>query len=101
MGLVRIRPRGWGLEPVLQVRHATWGNEKRTLGTGEMNTVSLSVKNLPAGVLAEGPPSSPLMWEATVEWNREAADPAAYTDNPPGGSRVEKDWWRIYIKLGI
>ncbi len=95
-GVVRVRPRGWGLEPGLHVRRATWGMEKHTPGTGEMTTVALSVKNLPSGPpggpLAEEPPSSPLLWEITMEWNRESADP---------GSRQEKDWWRVYFKIGI
>ena len=104
-GLVRIRPRGWGLEPGLRVRHATWGMEHLTPGTGEMTTMALSVKNLPSGPpggpLTEGPPPSPLLWEIILEWNHEEADPAAFTENPTGGSRVEKDWWRVYFKVGI
>ncbi len=104
-GQVRIRPGGWGLEPGLRVRHATWGMKKRTPGTGEMNTVALSVKNLPSashgGSLTEGPPPSPLLWEITLEWNQEEADSGAFTENPPLDSRQEKNWWRAYFKLGI
>jgi len=104
-GLVQIRPGGWGLEPGLQVRHATWGMDKKTPGTGEMNTVALSVKNLPSGPpgrpLTGGPPPSPLLWEIAVEWNQEEADSGAFTENPPSGSREEKNWWRVYFKIGI
>ena len=104
-GLLRVRPGGWGLEPGLRVRHATWGMEKTTPGTGEMATVALSVKSLPSGPpggsLSAGPPPSPLLWEITVEWNQEEADPGAFAENPPAGSRVEKKWWRVYFKVGI
>lgn len=63
-------------------------------GTGRQTTVALSVKNLPSGAQSEGPPSSPLLWEITAEWNREKADPVA-------GPGDQKDWWRVYCRFGI
>lgn len=103
--VVRARPHGWGLEPGLRVRYSTWGMEKRTPGTGEMTTVALSVKNLPqgssGGLSTGGPPPNPLLWDITLEWNREGADPAAFEETPSPGSLVEKNWWRVYFKIGI
>ncbi|MEN8006002.1 MAG: hypothetical protein ABFS42_03265 [Candidatus Krumholzibacteriota bacterium] len=97
-GLVRVRPPGRGLEPALRVRHATWGMVGVTPGSGRLTTVALSVKNLPSGPpwgpAADLAPPSPLLWEITAEWNRENAAPG-------DGSDAEKDWWRVYFKVGI
>lgn len=103
--VVRARPRGWRLEPGVRVRHATWGLEKRTPGTGARTTVALSVRNQPEGPLA-GPAAveaaaSPLMWEIVAEWNREEGNPDAFAESPATGATAEQDWWRVYIKLGI
>jgi hypothetical protein len=107
-GVVRVRPSEWGLEPGLRFRHATWGMETQSPGTGSMTTVALSLKNLPTGPpggpkgpLPEGPPPSPLMWEIITEWNREKAEPGAFKEDLSADPGDEKDWWRIYFKVGI
>jgi len=95
---VRVRPRGWVLEPGLKVRHATWGMEKKTPGNGSLTTVALSVKNMPSGALGgmggDESPASPLLWAVTAEWNQEEAVPEASAGDG-------KSWWRIYFKIGI
>jgi hypothetical protein len=105
MGVVRVRPPGWGLEPGLRVRSATWGMQKYTPGTGRQITVGFTVKNLPQG--ARGGPSpatsspSTLRWEIIAEWNREKAEPGAYQEDPQTLASSEKDWWRVYFKVGL
>ena len=104
-GVVRVRPSGWGLEPGLRFRHATWGMETQTPGTGSMTTVALSLKNLivgaPGGPMPEGPPPSLVRWEITAEWNREKAEPGAFEVDPVPDPGDEKDWWRVYFSVGI
>jgi len=92
--LVRVRPRGRGLETGLRFRTATWGMPRYTPGTGAQTTLGLSVGRLPAGRDLESGPASPLLWEITAEWNREKASP----DNAAG---QETSWWRVYFKAAI
>jgi hypothetical protein len=105
MGVVRVRPAGWGLEPGLLMRSSTWGMSKYTPGTGRQSTVAFSVKNLPQGAPGgpspEPDPPSPLLWEITAEWNREKAEPGAYQEDPQAVASAEKDWWRVYVKVGL
>jgi len=104
-GVVRGRPSGWDLEPGLRFSHATWGLKTKTPGTGNLTTVALSLKNLPSKYprmpLWMGAPVSPLSWEITAEWNREKAEPGAFKEDPSADPGDEKDWWRVYIRVGI
>lgn len=97
MALVRIRPAGWGYQGELQGKLSSWGMPGKTPGTGERHSLGLTFARMPRGKT----PSSPLLWEITVEWNREKADPFAYSYNPPVDSETSRDWWRIIFKVGI
>jgi len=70
-----------------------------------MTTVALSLKNLPSlppgGLSPDLAPPSPLLWEITAEWNREETDPDAFTEDLTADTGVERDWWRVYVKVGI
>ncbi len=103
-GVVRWRPRNRDVETGLTVSRATWGMAGRTPGSGERTTVAASLRNIPTLAEtfgAEGGGRSPLLWDVTLEWNRESADGGAYLANPPAGLASERSWWRAYVKLGI
>ena len=80
-GLVRVRPAGWALQAELGATRTTW-NQSRLPGTGERNTVSLTVGGRP-----------PRLWRVTAEHVAETATPK----DAPGQVRR---WWRVYFKLG-
>ena len=103
--MVQVRPNGRGVETGLRIRYATWGMESVTPGTGKMSTAALSLKKIPSSPLENASANtrlpSPLLWELTVEWNREEAVPGAFVEAPSSDSSEEKDWWRIYFRVGI
>ena len=103
-GVVRWRPQGRNLETGLTVSRASWGMAQRTPGSGERTTVAASLRSIPSLTRtadANTGTRSPLLWDVTVEWNRESADGGAYLESPPAGLASERDWWRAYVKLGI
>ncbi|MFT5784047.1 MAG: hypothetical protein ACI9JE_001370 [Candidatus Krumholzibacteriia bacterium] len=99
MGLVRVRPAAWASQISFKGHHATWGMRNFTPGTGERNAFSLSWGRTPrdASELA----TSPLLWEITVEWNREEANRDAYKTTESPNARASRDWWRLIFKVGI
>jgi len=102
-GLVRVRPAQWGFQLELQGRVADWGIPGLTPGTGGRNSLAVTVGRTPRGgpVDPAAAPAVPLLWEITAELIREKADQAAYLNSPPPDSKVSRDWWRLYFKVGI
>ncbi len=102
-GLVRIRPARWGVQLRLEGRLATWGTPGLTPGTGERRSLGLALGRTPRhpGVVRAEVASPPLLWEINVEWNREQADPAGHLVDSQPDSAAERDWWRLFFKVGI
>lgn len=100
LGLVRVRPAGSGWQLGLRGRLARWGTAGLTPGSGERRSLALSWRRTP-GTRPESPPAGRLLWEITLEWNREQADPEAYTGAGDAAVRRERDWWRLLCKVEI
>lgn len=101
LGIVRVRPPHWGLETSLRLRHATWGMESVTPGDGRMSTVAVSVARMPQRALHAdaGPVRDLPRWELGLEWNRERADPRAWTASPAADAAASRDWWRFWLSV--
>jgi Capsule assembly protein Wzi len=94
-GLVRVRPADRELQIGLQGTVANWGMSGLTPGTGDRQSLALTLGRTPK----HG--SAPVLWEITAEWNREKADPEAFLNAPTPGSEVTRNWWRFVFKVGI
>ena len=91
----RARPRGWGLEPGLRVRRATWGMPARTPGTGDHDH---------GGSVGEQD-------TRRAHWRRGPRPVLCCGRSPPNGTGKrpsprpspgqEKSWWRVYFRVGI
>jgi len=101
--LTRLRPANLGCQFGLQGQLATWGIPGHTPGTGRRYSLAVNFRRTPqrdpddSGI---GPATS-LLWDVTAEWVREQADRDAYLNFPRPESSAERDWWRIYFKVGI
>jgi hypothetical protein len=103
MGLVRLRPARGGWQMGLQGRLARWGTSGLTPGSGERRSLALSLRRTPGATQGSRATAAapPLLWELTVEWNREQADPDAYTGAVRHDALREQDWWRFLCKVEI
>lgn len=99
-GIVRLRPDGWGVEMGLRLRRSTWGMDPVTPGDGSMNTVAWSIGKLPGITPSAADVFAPrtVLWVLDLEWNREEADPEAWSATPAPDSRVSRDWWQVSLR---
>jgi hypothetical protein len=100
-GLVRVRPGFTALEARMTGTHATWDHPLRISGSGERNSLALTVGRRPgldpaAAALDDRGLAGrrSLLWEMTAEYVREIATPEYQ-------AAQERRWWRLYCKLGL
>lgn len=105
---VRFRPRGRPLEFEFRLAQSTWGMAGSTPGTGDQTSVGLTLRRTLQRTLqrtARGSNSHGagrlFLWEWSVEWQREKADPAAFGDSASAPTAARRDWWRILCRLPI
>jgi len=99
--LLRLRPRRWPLEVELKANRTDWKQSFGTAGSARKNSLAVAVTRRPGldqGTARLGmrtlAAQTPLLWRITAEFNEETA-------RPIGQSAVSRNWWRVYLTLGI
>jgi Capsule assembly protein Wzi len=99
-GNVRYRPAGRSLEIGLNLERRTWGMERRTPGTAERTSMAATIRRLARRRESTDALRS-FLWEFSVEWIGEEADPTAFSDIEPGPSPISRQWWRVICRLPL
>lgn len=97
LALVRVRPSTWPVGWEVQASRATWGHARFTPGDGKRHRVALSLQNRPdnsaTGLWGFH------RWTLTAQWNREEADPSAFSTEAGSAQVANRDWWQFSVKI--